>query len=634
MLYRPPTPKGTAHMMVRVYTAWFRGWAYFRSAIHPKTLLHIFLAFFVGIGRTFSASVRFVSAASMPELLAANPVKHHEEVTRRVWVFFGGLLAYLTLLGYLYLRYREPLDYVLIAAHVILFIVIGRTDALMVKVQTARIAGESLIRTIVDDVTLTPSLRKEGFSSSINSAPAVLPSGKGYEVTVRVSGKGNPELLLASPEKVAHKLQKDRRTVFTYEVRGTDLIRILILRNDPWSEPPSANPLVLKPRPIDLWTADIDLGIRSDFTRFTKRLVEEGDGGGILIGGKPRAGKSVFISNLLVALMLDPTAGIHIVDGSAVDYAMIKSVCASYVGDHDMSDRELLEKAHDVVRKLKEEISRRKRILAKEGVSKLSPKLAHKYGLGTEWLIIDELAVITEDMMSTNKKAVLAFIEDLQFIVRGGPKYGVFSVLATQRPSDKSVPSAIRGLISFRIAFYIADQAGSASITGKAGPANRADLLDPEQKGVAIVVGEGRMRAHLVETFDLSRVAAFARTLRASSKPGTFHVKPEAVYPEPVATMLQIMDEKKVDAIRTSEMLDALRDLGHDRVTEKNLAESLKPLGVFPKRPYIDKAQVRGYLREDLESVSRVVYTASPADLEADGDTCRTGEEDGSKSQD
>lgn len=620
--------------MVTVYTLWFKGIAVVRAALHPRTFGHLFVAFFVGIGRVFLASIRFVNATGKPELLAANPTKHHEEVQQRRVVFLVGTVLWLTICAYLSLKYGRVGRFVILGSHAFALVMIGRTETILSKVQTTRIAGESLIRTIVDGVTLSPSRRKEGDSSSITSAPAVLPSGRGYEVTVRVHPNGNREALLAQPEKIAHKLQKDKRTVFVYEVRGSDTVRILVLKNDPWSEPPSANPLVLKPAQIDLWTTTIDFGVNSDFTHFMKRLVEEGDGGGILVGGKPRAGKSVFISNILVALMLDPSAGIHIVDGSAVDYAMVKPVCKTYIGSEDIEDKELLRQTHELVKALKAEANRRKRILFKEGVSKLSAAIARKYGIGTEWLLIDELAVITEDMMSTNKKAVTEFIEDLQWLVRMGPKYGIMCVLATQRPSANSIPTTIRGLISFKVAFYISDSAGSLAITGKAGPANRADFLDPEQKGVAIVVGVGQMRAHLVETWDLSRVCQFAISLRAQSRSGRFHVKPDAVRPEPVRTMLEIMDEKHVDQIATSEMIEALRALGHDRVTEKNLADSLKRLDISPIRFYdTDKTRKRGYLREHLAAVPATVYTPSASGPGPDQDGDGTEEGDGSRRQ-
>jgi len=640
--------------MVRVYTWWFRFWALFLSAIHPKTMAHLVAAFFMGISRTFSATVRFVNADAKPELKLAHPVKHHEEVQRRrtalivmlaMWIFVCLALTTGTgSIGRAFAAFKLPVAFpgfgvwgalAVFTVHVVVFVAIGRTDALMVKVQTARIAGESLIRSIVDDITLPSTARKDGHTAQIATPPAVLSTGRGYEVTVRVNGKGDPALLLAGSAKVAHKLQKDKRTVFVYEVRGSDLVRILILKKDPWSEKPSANPLVVSPRQLDLWIHDVDLGFRADYTRYLKRLQIEGDGGGILIGGKPRAGKSVFISNILVALMLDPMANIHMVDGSAVDYAMIRRRCTNYVGSEDMEDHELLAEAHAVLRELKTEIGRRKKILFAEGVSKLSPVLAQKYNLSTEWFIIDELAVITEDLAEGKyAKQVKEFIADLQWLVRGGPKFGVFAILATQRPSSGSVPSSIRGLISFRVAFYIADQPGSAAITGKAGPTNRADWLDPDQKGVAIVVSEGQIRAHLVETFDLSRVCSYAMSLRAQRANGVCAVSDDAEYPEPVRTMLEIMDRLELSEIPTEVLITELKALGHDRVTEKNLAESLTQFDISPVRFYLkDKTRKRGYLRETLERVPRTVYTPSASGPGTDRDTDRTGRQDGTDAQ-
>lgn len=630
--------------MITVYTAWFRFWALALSIVHPKTILRTIMAFFIGVARCWSASIRFVNASSKSELLAANPVKHHDEVVMRRWAVLAGLATYAVLwlvliagtgrIGRAFAAFKIPVAtsgigwwafLAFMLFHTVLFISIGRTDALMVKVQTARIAGESLIRSIVDEITLSATHRKEGYSSTITSPPAVLHSGKGYEVTVRVHGKGDPDMLIAGAKTFAHKLQKDRATVFTSRVKGTDLVRILVLRHDPWSQPPTSNPLVLNPRRIDLWTSDVEFGLRADYTTYMKRLVEEGDGGGIIVAGKPRAGKSVYLSNLLVALMLDPTVGIHIVDGSAVDYAMVERACTTYVGEEDMEDEDLLREAHELVKSLKDEANRRKKILKGESVSKLSQKLAQKYNIGTEWLLIDEMAVITEDLMATHKKDVEEFISDLQWLIRMGPKYGIFCVLATQRPSDKSLPTTLRGLIPYRVAFYIADQAGSYAITGKSGPEWRADRLDPDQKGVAIIIPEGQVRIHLVETFDLSRVCSYAMSMRQSAPAGVCDTDEMADYPEPVRTMLQIMDELGVDVIPTEVLISELISLGHVRVTERNLAESLKPFDISPERFYdSSRTRKRGYKRKALELVPKTVYTVSRNVPRTDQDSGRT----------
>jgi hypothetical protein len=618
---------------VAVYTLWFRALAYLRSAVSIRTIWNVFVAFGRGVARSLAATVRFVNADSKSELKLAHPVKHHEEMVRRRYVVLFTLALWLFVVlslttgtgrvGKAFAAFKIPLYFhgygwigfgVAFLIHAALMIWIGKTDLLLAKVQTKRMVGESMLRNVVDSLTLTAAQIKAELTSQITSPPARLPSNRGFEVTIRVNPAGNPEKIHNDPLSVAHKLQKPARTVFVYRVSAdASLVRILLLDVDPWTLPPSVNPLVANPRPVNLWTEQADLGVRPDFVHMLKKLVEEGDGGGIIAGGAPRRGKSVFLSNILVYLMLDPTAHIHLVDGSGVDFAAVKRVCANYVGDADISDRELLAKTHGLVKALKVEASRRKSILAGEGVSKLSERLARKHSIGTEWLIIDELAVITQDMFTKHKEAVEDFLEDLQWLVRMGPKYGIFCVLSTQRPSEKSIPPAIKALIVFRVAFYIADQPGSMAILGKAGIANRADLLDPDQKGVCIAIGEGQFRAHLVETFDLEKVASYAAGIRSGYQRDGQSAPEDARWPEPIQTMIDIMTREEIVEITTEQMLESLQALGYARVNKDVLADSVRPMGVAPRRIRVNGTQKRGYVLADLKRVPKSVTNADSA---------------------
>lgn len=609
-------------MRVAVYTLWFRALAYTKSAMSFRTILNIFVAMGRGAGRSLAAIVRFVNADSKPELKMADPVKHHEEMVRRRYVVLFAVVLWAIIWTLMLRKYPWPPAAGFLTLHLGILTWVGKTDLLLAPVQTKRMVGESYLRNVVDTITLTAAQIKNELSSQITSPPARLASNRGYEVTIRVNPNGDPEKIHKNSLTVAHKLQKPARTVFVYRVKAdASLVRILVLDVDPWTLPPTVNPLVANPRPVNLWNELVDLGVKPDFVHMLKKLVEEGDGGGIIAGGAPRRGKSVFLSNILVYLMLDPTANIHLVDGSGVDFAMIKNVCANYVGDADISDRELLAKTHGLVKALKAEASRRKSILAGEGVSKLSERLALKHHLSTEWMIIDELAVITQDMFTKHKDAVEAFLEDLQWLVRMGPKYGIFCVLSTQRPSEKSIPPAIKALIVFRVAFYIADQPGSMAILGKAGLEHRADRLDPDQKGVCIAIGEGQFRAHLVETFDLDKVARYAATIRRVYVTDGQPAPEGAQWPEPIQTMIDIMTKAELVEITTEQMLESLQALGYDRVNKDVLAESVRPMGVGPRRIRVDGKQKRGYVMADLKKVPKTVTNAVQAPSRAVSET-------------
>lgn len=637
-------------MRVAVYTAFFRAWAYVRSAISPRTIWHLIIACGRGVGRSAAWSVRFVNAESKSELKEANPTKHHEETVRRRWAYFFMLTSWIGFWVFLiagtgsvgrafaaFNVHVPPGGFGAVAAvlcllvHTIGFIQVGRTDVLMVKVQTARMVGEMMIRNIVDELTMTVAQRNKELTSAIVAPPARLASNKGYEVTVRVNSEGKPERIFSDPAGVAHKLRKGKSEVFVYEVRGdASCVRILVLDTDPWSQKPTRNPLAVKPRMVNLWQEEINLGTHPDYTAFTRRLAEEGDGGGMLCGGAPRQGKSIFVSNVLVPIMLDPTAHLHIVDGSAVDFAAIRPICDSFVGEAEMDDVQVLRMAHDVLRKLKKEVARRKSFLLSKGVTKLSERLAYEFDMGPHYFVCDELAVITEDLMAKHKDAVQAFLEDLQWLVRGGPKYGVMCILATQRPSEKSVPPSLKSLILFRVAFYIGDQSGSMAIMGKAGPAFRADWLTPGQKGVGIAIGDGQFRGHMITNEELERICRFGMSLRAAHRQGS-RPEPEtaAEWPEPVRTIMTIIDRLQVQEIETSRLVLELQNQGFVTVDASKLAKSLRIFGISPVRFYVDKIQKRGYLRSQFESVSRIVYTATQPDSETFEDGFLDAEEDG-----
>jgi hypothetical protein len=247
---------------------------------------------------------------------------------------------------------------------------------------------------------------------------------------------------------------------------------------------------------------------------------------------------------------------------------------------------------------LQTEVNRRRKILLPLEIGHVTAELCAEYGMMLEWLVIDELAVITEDLMSTAQKEVLAFTELLQWLVRMGPAFGVFCILATQRPSAKSVPVAIRDLIVFRAALYIGSFSGSQAILGKAGPANRADWLDPDQKGVAIVTRVGQMRSHLVKPKDLKKVALYAAALRGSAPdPGTD-------FPEPVRSIMQVFDDEGADKDLPSwAIIRGLNERDMD-YSFKSLASALRPYGI--ESVLVGQKREAGYRLADLRTVPRV----------------------------
>jgi hypothetical protein len=582
-----------------------RVFAYLLSLLHIQTIAKTIVAIGKGIAFCIVRLFAYVAGKDKPELKVSNSELHHKMTDQRRFII--AILASLWFaVGFIAWVHRPFAIIIFVWVQLVIFFLIGRSDPVLNRVQTPRMAGEQLIRNVFDEVTLTPTDRKAGLvSTRIVNPPTRIKHG--YEVTVRIPGVGKPDkaFTVAGKADLAHKLQKDVKEVLPYKVKGdASLIKLMVLDVDPWTLPPTVNPLVANPKVVNLWRDKIDLGMYADSRPYLKMMVEKGDGGGVLAGGAPRRGKSNWLSNLIVAILLDPTASIHMIDGKAIDFEEIREMCKNYIGDPDLEDTELLALSIQLMEKLKAEVNRRRKILLSARAGHVTEQICKDYSFGLEFLFIDELAVLTTDLMSQHKQEVLRFRELLGWLVRMGPAFGVFCVLATQRPSDTSVPDEIRSMIIWRIAFYISSVTGSQAILGKAGPAYRADWLDPEQKGVAIAIGEGQLRPHLVEPDDLAKVVQFCKIFRSGPTNPTTSGK--RAHPEPVKFILEIFAKAGQEELETSKLLVMLQNAGYP-VSAESLAKSLRAFGIKPTRIRVNGTQLRGYVRSHFEAVPMVV---------------------------
>lgn len=590
-----------------IVTTFHRALAYTISVLHPYTAGRSLLAIGRGVFLLVTGIQNWVSANDRSHLLVANPTKHDRITRKRAWAAgcagfadAGALLASWHYIPFLGIPWLPTGIWAWVASHLIVFFMLGRQEPVMQRIQTPWIAGEALIRKIVNDITATAESKKLDETATILQPVRQLATGKGYDVVIRVADHANADKLTDAATMITRKLHKAKGTVIV-SVRESDLssYRILVLDEDPWSAPATVHPLVASPRPVNLWTEDVDLGTRPDATAFTRRLLIKGDGGGFICGGAPGAGKSVLIGNVLVPIMLDVGSRLHIIDGKAVDFEPLRQVAETYIGDPDLEDHAILAEATKLLQELKKEITRRRKLLLPLKKAHIDPAICREYSLTVEWLVIDELAVLTEDLMATHKKEVEIFRELLQYIVRMGRAFGILCIFATQRPSDKSIPVAIRDLIIMRAALYIGSFSGSQAILGKAGLANRADKLNPDQKGVAIFTRVGQVRMHLVELPDLERVALYAAQLRGGSTPD-----PDLDYPEPVRSILHVFHVEQADKELPSwAIIRGLEALDQD-YSFKSLAAALRVYGI--ESSLIGPKRESGYQRAALERVPKV----------------------------
>jgi S-DNA-T family DNA segregation ATPase FtsK/SpoIIIE len=119
---------------------------------------------------------------------------------------------------------------------------------------------------------------------------------------------------------------------------------------------------------------------------------------------------------------------------------------------------------------------------------------------------------------------------DAEFIIKIGPAFGVFLVIATQRPDKASLPTGVSGNVSTRFCLKVTGQVENDMILGTSAYKNglRSTTFRPGiDAGIGYLVGAGPspqvVRTFYLNMADTERVAARARALREAAGTVTGH---------------------------------------------------------------------------------------------------------------
>ncbi|HEY77342.1 MAG TPA: hypothetical protein G4O00_14390 [Thermoflexia bacterium] len=252
------------------------------------------------------------------------------------------------------------------------------------------------------------------------------------------------------------------------------------------SAPPASHPLDLRQQPFPL---HVPIGM-------TKRgplwlSLPEMDS--VLIGGSRRMGKTHLLHGWIQALLHGGEATLILWDGKGgVEFGRYAGRSGVVVDPSD--GREGMERAFA-------EMSRRADLFRQAGVPSLA-EYVRRTGdrLPPLALILDEVAFLPEEAQ--------AVLTDL--VAKGGA-FGVYPVLATQRPDAQAVKALVRVNLSTRIAFPVPSVHDSMVVLGRPG----AEKL-PKRKGRLLLVWEGRLveaQAFRVSLPDAGAVRPEAATL-------------------------------------------------------------------------------------------------------------------------
>jgi hypothetical protein len=531
--------------------------------VHPVTLGRLTVTVTRGAGKVIGGLAKFASGSDLHELKASKPEKHLTHLKAR-WSMLAGAGAG----GWMLMATQPSAPWIAGAAALALCAALGRDKATPILAETPSIFGasESMIR----DAFVYAKLAKS--ADDVRILSPVASTSHGWQTTVELpAGVTGDKAMQRRPELASALGLSTIQLAVTPDRANNRRVRLDASSAAPFSAPPVTNPLVSAPRPMDLWEP-VPIGVDSAGNVVKVKLVFSG----ALIGGLPRMGKTVAANNLLSAAIMDPHTQLWLADGKGLDSQPIQPL-ARLVASRD--PKSLLTLTGELIA----EMERRYARLAELGLDKLDKATCHReMPLIVLW--IDELRHYTHGHADAN-----AVVADLLEIASVGPAAGIIPLFATQKPSSTVVPTDLRDLIPLRIALPCSTRDASDTILG-AGAASRganAAHLDPEQKGVSLLVGASRqpqmLRTYRVEIGELRTIAAAATALRG-----------EATAPRgPLADVLAAMGD--ADRMRSADLAERLG------MSADDLAAMLRPHGVRP-RQLGGEGNPRGYRTADLKA--------------------------------
>lgn len=218
--------------------------------------------------------------------------------------------------------------------------------------------------------------------------------------------------------------------------------------------------------------------------------------GGAVVGGIPGAGKTSALGQIVGPLLMSDYARVHIIDGKGgQDWSWAEPLADRYTRE----DRDL-----DVVAGIVDEFheTMRRRLAVEHSVSNFwnRPRSADDPFMV---LVVDEFQTYaTKAGRDRDEKAVIdTLLMQVEQIAKKGRSAGVFVIVATQKPTSDSIPTAIRDQCGLRLAFRVLERPAEVAILGELpetddNPA-RAVTIPPSRIGGAVMANEQGERVYL-----------------------------------------------------------------------------------------------------------------------------------------
>jgi hypothetical protein len=269
---------------------------------------------------------------------------------------------------------------------------------------------------------------------------------------------------------------------------------ILLAKRDPLAELAGMRWPWLGIEDLSLWDR-FPVGIDEDGGIVMVSLLERS----LLLGGSPGGGKSGALLIALSVAVADPMARLWLLDPKMVELSPFAQRSERFVGPEVAEAIELLEEVQAAMDKRYADL-----------LASGKRKIDRASGLPLHVVVCDELAFYctVED-----RKLRTRFIELLRDVVSRGRAAGIIVVAATQKPSTDVIPSSLRDLFGFRLAFRAATPEMGDTVLGQ-GWASRgfdASTIPLDQPGVGFLLADdgipGKLRTYWLDDDAIAHIA-------------------------------------------------------------------------------------------------------------------------------
>jgi len=223
----------------------------------------------------------------------------------------------------------------------------------------------------------------------------------------------------------------------------------------------------------------------------------------LLTAGEPGAGKSGALNNVVAHAALASDCRLWLMDGKRVELGLWRDRAEVFVGSS-------LTEAIDRLGELQAEMDAR--------YDRLDEAQRRKISRGDDdlpiMLVIDELAYFSATAGDKRTRETFSLL--LRDVIARGRAAGIIVVAATQRPSADIIPTSLRDLFGYRLAFRCTTETSSDIVLGHGWHSRGFDAsqIDPGTPGVGLLLAEGstprRMRCAYLSDADISHITGSA----------------------------------------------------------------------------------------------------------------------------